>query len=126
MNQKRAALRGLIACAAVSGVFGPFLENSSTTLQVTAQIAAVLVITILVFVWVHYDSAERSYERSQLLNAGLLVLPLIFVPAYLVLSRNRKDRVTALLRCVGFGAVLFMTTAACQIAIDIVWHGLLS
>src|SRR4026209_126479 len=105
MNQKRAALRGLIACAAVIGLLGAFLENSSTALQVTAQIAALVAITILVFVWVHHDSAERSYKRSQLLNAGLLVLPLIFVPAYIVLSRNRGEKVSALLRCVGFGAV---------------------
>jgi hypothetical protein len=122
MNQKRVAIRGLIACAALIGATGAFLDHSSSTFLLQAQIISLVVVTVFIFLWVHHDSAERHYKRSQLLNAGLLVFPLGFVPAYIVLSRNREQRISALLRCVGFGVVFFITIAVSEAVITLVWY----
>jgi hypothetical protein len=119
MNQKWLALRGLVICAALIGVVGAFVEHSSATLKNTTQIAALGVVVTLIFVWVHHDSAERDYKRSQLLNAGLLIFPLIFVPVYLFLSRNKGQKAPALLGCIGFGALLFITTAVTESLVNI-------
>jgi hypothetical protein len=119
MNQKRLALRGLVVCAALIGVVGAFVEHSSATLNNTVQIAALVSVVTLIFVWVHHDSAERDYKRSQLINAGLLVFPLVFLPIYLLLSRNKGQKAPALLECIGFGALLFITTALTEALVSI-------
>jgi glucose uptake protein GlcU len=121
MNQKLLAIRGLIVCAALLGLLGTFIEHSSASMQRPAQIIALVVVMVLIFVWVHHDSSERNYKRPHFLNAGLLILPLLFVPVYVVLSRNEGEKATALLRCVGFGAALFIITAVSEALIDLIW-----
>jgi heme/copper-type cytochrome/quinol oxidase subunit 2 len=103
-------------------VTGAFIDHSGLRFLLPAQIVSLVVVTVFIFLWVHRDSVERDYKRSQLLNAGLLVFPLAFVPAYIVLSRNREERISALLRCAGFGIVFFVTIAVSEALVNEIWY----
>lgn len=49
-----------------------------------------LIMASLLFVWYHLDSTERSYKRSRILNVGIVLLPIIAMPYYLIRSRGIK------------------------------------
>ena len=56
----------------------------------------VIVISVLMFAWVHVDSSERQYSRSLLLNVGIIGLAVVFIPIYLLKSRPRGSKAKAL------------------------------
>jgi len=66
---------------------------------------SMLLFTVLAFLWVYYDSADRNYYRSSSMNIGVVALPVVFVPVYLVKSRPAGTRLKAL---GWFGIVAFL------------------
>ena len=50
-----------------------------------------------IFAWLHYDEMQYAYRRSPLLNIGIVLLALIFVPVYLARSRPKGRRLVAVL-----------------------------
>jgi hypothetical protein len=52
--------------------------------------------SILIFLWVYYDSAERNYRRPRWLSTGVVAIGFVFVPIYLLKSRAKGTKAAAL------------------------------
>ncbi|MEO8672548.1 MAG: hypothetical protein ABI411_14615 [Tahibacter sp.] len=48
------------------------------------------------FVWLHNDSIQHGYSRSMALNAGIVLLALVYVPVYFFRSRPPGTRAPAI------------------------------
>jgi len=86
------------------GLFADALSVAPTT-RLIADFGPTLVGVGFIFAWLHYDEKEHAYRRSPLLNIGILLLAIIFVPVYLVRSRPAGRRFLAVL---GFVAALIL------------------
>jgi peptidoglycan/LPS O-acetylase OafA/YrhL len=70
-----------------------------------------LCVSFLAFLWYRSDSDERNYKRSSLLNICIIFLVMFAMPYYLLRSRPRGEKLRALLRCLGFAALMVLSTA---------------
>lgn len=61
-----------------------------------------LLFSIFIFVWYHRDSMKRGFPRTALLNIGMIGLPVVAVPYYVVRSREAGHRLAGLVRLGGF------------------------
>lgn len=64
---------------------------------------SIVLVSGLIFAWVHIDARERQYRRAKWLNVGVLALAIVFVPVYLVLTRRAGAKWRAL---AGFSVAL--------------------
>jgi hypothetical protein len=112
MTMKRRAMLGLAVTAAVAGVVDVLFGTAGHTTAVLIDIAILVAFLSLVFVWMHFDSIEIGFRRSPLLNAGVLALPLVFFPVYLVRSRPKGNRLPAVLGCIAFFVLLLFVATA--------------
>ena len=77
-----------------------------------SQFAATLVLSFCIFFWYREDSDEQQFQRSVWWNIAILILALVAVPLYLVRSRPRGRRFTALLKmCAALLGLFFAATA---------------
>lgn len=60
------------------------------------------------FIWLHNDSIEHAYSRSMALNAGILLLAVVYVPVYFFRSRPEGARTPAI---TGFFSVVLACMA---------------
>jgi hypothetical protein len=94
MNQKTLLLVALaitsFLCGAVRQYFTPGVA------QAPSDIAFVLTGTLVVFLWYRIDSNIRNYQRSALLNVGVIALTIIVLPYYFFRSRGAKGGFLAL------------------------------
>ena len=58
--------------------------------------------SVLTFAWYRFDSDIRGYKRSPLLNVSVVALGLFAVPYYLIRSRERGQRIKAILFFFGY------------------------
>src|SRR5687767_5825003 len=82
------------------------LELSEQAAQ-AVQIASTATFAGLVFAWYRFDAEDRGYQRSALLNVGIIVFSLIFLPYYLFRSRGAKAGSLAVLGALGILAGVF-------------------
>jgi peptidoglycan/LPS O-acetylase OafA/YrhL len=92
MSPKGRALTGLLLAAAAGGALGAIFDESKSAAHAASDLATSILAIGFMFMWVHYDSLERRYRRSALLNIGIVALALVFLPAYLVKSRPPGER----------------------------------
>lgn len=57
---------------------------------------SIVVVSALIFAWVHVDARERQYRKAKWLNVGVLALSIVFVPVYLALTRRAGAKWRAL------------------------------
>ena len=62
--------------------------------------------SVLIFWWYWVDSTLRSYRRSPLLNVAIVAAAFVAIPYYLLRSRQKGQRVVAVVRMLGFVALL--------------------
>jgi hypothetical protein len=120
-NFKRFAIGGLVFSAGIVGFVGEGLERLDAYIGNSVELLFIVVFITLTFVWVHYDANEIRYARGRALNAGLLMLPLLFVPIYLLLSRSSGARLGALLRLLGFAVILIATAIGAAVFSSFFW-----
>ena len=108
----------------VAGIVG-FVEDRLERLDANArnsvELMFIVVFIALTLVWVHYDANEIRYARGRVLNAGLLMFPLVFVPLYLLVSRPQGARLGALLRLFGIAVLLVATAIGAAVFGSFVW-----
>ncbi len=63
-----------------------FIEIFHSILKV--HYAYLLIYSILMFAWVHYDNYEYKYKRSLFFNLGLIAFFILFFPIYIYKTRN--------------------------------------
>lgn len=95
MSPKGRALSGLLLAAVADGVLSAIFDESKSAAHAASDLATSILAIGFMFMWVHYDSLERRYRRSALLNIGIVALALVFLPAYLVKSRPPGERLRA-------------------------------
>jgi len=107
MSPKGRALAGLLLAAAAGGALGVIFDESKSAAHAASDLVTSILAIGFMFMWVHYDSLERRYRRSALLNIGIVGFALVFLPAYLVKSRPPGERPRAF-----FGLAVIVTLMA--------------
>jgi hypothetical protein len=100
-HSTRTALLLLAIVAIVDGVLGGLLADRSIQLQVYAFIGSTVAILAVLFWWLHHDAVSRGIRRSRLMNVGIAVAGIIFVPVYLYRSRAPGARIVPILAFCG-------------------------
>ena len=106
MKPLHIAAVGVVVSGVLAGLAdGLFADAQSVgpTTRLFADFGPTVVGVGFIFAWLHYDEKEHAYRRSPLLNIGIVLVALVFVPVYLVRSRPSGRRFRAVL---GFVAVL--------------------
>lgn len=101
------------------GALGAMGPTSGGDLQIAAELSLLVVFLAFAFLWVHIDADLRGYKRSRMLTAGLILLPLLFFPIYVFVSRSPGERSAAQLRLVVFVGLLFFVTFATEFLLNV-------
>lgn len=78
------------------------------------HLTSTLVLSALIFGWYYFDSNDRSYRRSKLLNIAVVALALVAIPYYLVRSREKGQKLKAIFKLMGFCALAIVSVALGQ------------
>ena len=107
---KKILLFAIFTLTFIFGASDVWLEDAPRHLNQTVLWVSIIVVSVLIFEWVHLDASERHYPKSKWLNLGILAFSIIFVPVYLFRSRPKGQKlralagfVLALLAYLGFG-----------------------
>ena len=107
---KKILLFAIFTLTFIFGASDVWLEDAPRHLNQTVLWVSIIVVSVLIFAWVHPDASERHYSKSKWLNLGILAFSIIFVPVYLFRSRPKGHKlralagfVLALLGYMGFG-----------------------
>jgi len=89
------------AFAAVSFISGanPVVAMSAETIKLI-ELVLVFAMVSLIFLWYRIDADERGFQRSMLLNVGIVMVAAVAVPYYLIRSRGWEEGPPAVLRAV--------------------------
>jgi len=84
MTPKSIAGAGLFIASLLEGIPYPTASRSGEGGIITLQFASVVICFTMVFVWLRYDELQFGYRRSTLFNAGIIALPPVFIPLYIL------------------------------------------
>jgi hypothetical protein len=102
------------AAQARYGVLAVFFFG--TTLELILPDAGLLALNILssysIFLWYCRDRDATGRRRSLLRNLGVILLPFVAVPLYLMRHRPWRQKVRALLRFMGFLGLILLAGLA--------------
>ena len=93
---KRLLLVAIFALTFVFGACDVWLQDAPRAWNQVFLWSSIVVVSALIFGWVHIDARERQFKKSKWLNIGVLGLSLVFVPVYLVRSRPAGHKLAAL------------------------------
>ena len=93
---KRSILISIFALTFVFGACDVWLEGAPQRIAEGFLWTSIVIVSALVFAWVHLDAAQHSYSKSKWLNVGILGLSIVFVPVYLYRSRPKGAKLKAL------------------------------
>lgn len=104
------AMLGLsIAFGIVNVAMNPqVMQQPGLTLS---QIVANLSLFVLGFYWLHIDSTQLDIRRPLWLNAGIVLLAIVFVPYYLHKTRPAGARLVPILSFFGLVLAIGMASA---------------
>ena len=107
---KKILLFAIFTLTFIFGASDVWLEDAPRHLSQTVLWVSIIVVSVLIFAWVHLDANECHYPKSKWLNLGILAFSIIFVPVFHFLSRPKGQKlralagfVLALLGYMGFG-----------------------
>ena len=93
---KKILLFAIFALTFIFGASDVWLEDAPRHLNQTVLWVSIIVVSVLIFEWVHLDASERHYSKSKWLNLGVLTFSNVFVPVYLFRSRPKGQKLRAL------------------------------
>jgi len=113
-RRKKSALIALLGCSFAIGIVlaGTYPHIHSREQQFLIQIAGNVLLLGIGFWWLRLDSIEHGVRRSPLLDAGIVLAALIFVPYYFFHTRPQGQRARPVL---GFFALL-VASVLCSVA----------
>jgi hypothetical protein len=74
------------------------------------QFSAGIVFLFLIFSWFHNDTKTHGYKRSTWLVGGILFMAVVTIPYYLVRSREKGEKIMALIRLCGFFMLMLISS----------------
>lgn len=102
-GHKRWLLAAIMSLTFLFGGVDVALEGAPRQWNEIFLWTSIVVVSALIFAWVHVDARERQYRKAKWLNIGVLGLSIVFVPVYLLLTRRAGARWRAL---AGFAVAL--------------------
>jgi hypothetical protein len=96
----------ILASMAMLGGMSAYLEAHGIQEPNWSVVGTNVVVSLLVFWWYWADSTLRSYRRSPLLNVAVIAVAFAAVPYYLLRSREKGQRLKAVLSMLGFVVLL--------------------
>ena len=105
-QQKTTAITAMFGVSLVTGIVIAALAPNAveTGMPFGVQLVANVVLYVLVFRWLHADSAQLGITRPTWLNVGIILLLAVFVPYYLYKTRPEGARLVPIL---GFFGLVF-------------------
>ena len=107
---KKVLISAIFTFTFLFGASDVWLEDAPRQLNQIVLWASIIIVSALIFGWVHLDAKECQYQKSKWLNVGVLALSIVFVPIYLYRSRPKGKKLRALagyllalLGYIGFG-----------------------
>lgn len=95
-----------------------------TIIELVLPNAGLLALNVLssysIFLWYCRDRDATGRRRSLLRNLGVIMLPFVAVPVYLMRHRPWQQKVRALLRFMGFGGLIMLSALAGALAAAVV------
>jgi len=106
--------RSLIALLIFSIVFGAVAAylKSHRMFEPAWYAFFEVMLGFLLFDWYYLDSNARLFTRSRWLNIAVVAVPLLAVPYYLILSRDKPQRTRSLLAYLGFTVLCILAAVA--------------
>ena len=105
----------LWAFAAISFISGanPVVAMSPDTVKLV-ELTLVFAMVFLIFLWYRLDADERGFQRSILLNVGIVMVAAVAVPYYLIRSRGWQEGPPAVLKAlvVFLGSIVLSAVGA--------------
>lgn len=107
----RQALFALLFIALLGGAMNGFASSRHAAQPLVWTHAIDLASSFVCFVWYCRDGDARSFIRSRWLSVAMVSVTVITIPHYLWRSRPRGKRFRAIVRYIGFAALLGIVTA---------------
>lgn len=108
---KKQILIAILLVMALDGALDASYAANGMSQPLTWSAPLTLCVSFLSFLWYRIDSDEQNYQRSRGLNIAMIVLAIVAMPYYLLRSRPHGQKVRGLLRCLGFGALMVLSSA---------------
>ncbi|MDB5812143.1 MAG: hypothetical protein JWN94_4265 [Betaproteobacteria bacterium] len=102
MKPKSVALAGILLSALIGGVLDVLCARASGGVKLWIDLGPIFIGLAFTFMWLHHDGLQVGYRRSALLNVGIIVMGIIFIPVYFYKSRPTGARGPMCLRFFGF------------------------
>ena len=118
---KRLVLVSVLCLWAFAGVIAGTLDKSSSAYGVLV-LAHALGTSLLVLLWVHYDSETSDYKPSKALRLMICLLAIVALPYYLLRSRGAGG-IVMILKAVGFLFLISVVNAITQAITEAVLMG---
>ncbi len=93
---KKILITAVFVLTFIFGASDVWLEDAPRQLNQIVLWGSIIIVSALIFAWVHFDAQERHYQKSKWLNMGVLAFSIVFVPVYLFRSRPRGQKLAAL------------------------------
>ena len=109
---KNSALTALLGCSFTIGIVlaGTYPYLHSPQQEFLVQILGNVLLLGIGFWWLHLDSTEHGVRRSPLLDVGIVLAALVFVPYYFFRTRPPGGRARPVLAFFG----LILVSALCS------------
>lgn len=104
------ALFALLFIAVLAGAMNGFASSRHAAQPLVWTQATDLASSFLCFVWYCRDGDARSFIRSRWLSVAMVSVTVLTIPYYLWRSRPQGQRWRAILRYIGFAALLAILT----------------
>ena len=102
MTSKTVSLTAILVLAIIAGLVDVYFADAQGLLKYAVVLGPRVITLAFIIIWVHGDSREHGYERSALLDVGIFLLTVVFIPVYLFKSREPGRRA----RAIGLFAVM--------------------
>jgi len=96
MNKKTTLITAFFLSSFIASACDIWFAGTKGTAQLLVFWMPIIVITGIIFAWVRIDSYEHQFQRSPLLNIGIVGVAFVFVPVYLYKSRPSGSRAKVL------------------------------
>jgi peptidoglycan/LPS O-acetylase OafA/YrhL len=116
MNEKKSLALILILSVVVGAISG-YLKAHHLHEPLWWSVGSTFLFMVLIFAWYYQDSTNRSYQRTALLNIGVVALALVAIPYYIIRSREKGQKGRALLRLAGFILLMFLSSVIGALAV---------
>ncbi len=93
---KQVIIAVIMAMTFIFGGIDVLLEDAPRQWNEVFLWTSIVVVSALIFAWVHIDARQRQYRKAKWLNVGVLALAIVFVPVYLTLTRRAAAKWRAL------------------------------